>query len=183
VGLATPEHAARTFAVLREKYLNRWGIKHTVGNDERVWTLPTATLSRAAYRYGDAAMGYEMLGHVGDTLAAGSIGLFHELIPEGACIIQLWSAATFLRGVIEDMFGIQVLAAEHSVGINPQLPAGWGSASIDRLIFGDHCIRVQVDSQSVCVDHLAGSMPLTVRIGAQTESVPVGQQAVCSRNL
>ena len=111
VGLATPERAADTFATLRRQYLNRWGLKHTVGDDERVWTLPTATLSRAAYHYGEQQMGYEMLRHVAETLETGSIGLFHELIPEGACIIQLWSAATFMRGIVEDLLGIQVHAA------------------------------------------------------------------------
>jgi hypothetical protein len=29
VGLASPEHAAATFATMRAHYLNEWGLKHT----------------------------------------------------------------------------------------------------------------------------------------------------------
>jgi glycogen debranching enzyme len=162
VGLATPEHAAATFATLRKLYLNRWGIKHTVGNDERVWTLPTATLSRAAYRYGETGLGEEMLRHIADTLQSGSIGLFHELIPEGACIIQLWSAATFLRGVIEDMFGVSVNADEHSIKVDPRLPQSWQQASLEGLAFGDHRVNVRIESRRVQIENLPDSAPLWV---------------------
>ncbi len=162
VGLATPQHAARTLATLRAHYLNRWGLKHTAGEDERVWTLPTATLSRAAYRYGDCELGFEMLRHVAETLDAGGIGLFHELIPEGACFVQLWSGATFLRGVIEDLLGITVHAAEHRLRIAPQLPPGWDSAALDDLAFGNHIISVRVTRERFSIEHKEGDAPLEI---------------------
>lgn len=180
VGLATPEHAAQTFAALRAQYLNRWGLKHTVGEDERVWTLPTATLSRAAYRYGERGLGFEMLRHVAETLSAGSIGLFHELIPEGACIIQLWSAATFIRGLVEDLLGITVEAAEHRLTIAPQLPVGWGEAELEGMAFGcssgAHRISVRVEGSAVTVAHLEGSAPLVVRAVGKTVEIPPGER-------
>ena len=98
--LASAEHAQATFDTLQTGYLNKWGLKHTVGNDDRVWTLPTATLSRAAYRYGKSALGFQMLQHVAQTLEYGSIGFYHELIPDGLTNLQLWSGATFVRGVV-----------------------------------------------------------------------------------
>lgn len=162
IGLAAPEHAARTFVTLRAQYLNRWGVKHTVGEDERIWTLPTATLSRSAYRYGEPGLGLEMLRHVSETLEHGSIGLFHELIPEGACLIQLWSSATFMRGIIEDLLGIQVDAAKDQVRITPQLPPGWEEVSLNNLTFGSHTISLQVRRDTVEVKQYSGSTPLTV---------------------
>jgi glycogen debranching enzyme len=169
-GLATPAHAARTFETLRAQYLNRWGLKHTAGEDERVWTLPTATLSRAAYRYGEPVLGFEMLHHVAETLDHGSIGLFHELIPEGACFMQLWSGATFLRGVIEDLLGIQVDAAGHHVSIAPQLPATWEGATLEGLSFGEHTIDVRVTRQAIEVNQRQGSAPLSVECRLAGES-------------
>ena len=162
VGLSTPGHAAQTFATFRAHYLNRWGLKHTAGEDERVWTLPTATLSRAAFRYGEPALGLEMLRHVAETLDHGSIGSFHELIPEGACFVQLWSAATFLRGVIEDLLGIQVDAAGHKVTVTPQLPSDWPGAALENLVFGEHTLHIRMEGNHIDVKQGPGSPPLSV---------------------
>ncbi|HEX9018470.1 MAG TPA: glycosyl hydrolase family 65 protein, partial [Anaerolineaceae bacterium] len=178
VGLATSAHAAQTFAVLREHFLNRWGMKHTVGNDERVWTLPTATLSRAAYRYGEKELGTVMLKHITDTLEHGGIGLFHELIPEGACIIQLWSAAILVRGVIEDLLGITVNASEHRLSVDPQLPDAWTSAALERLAFGDHLVTVRISRRTLEVEHLAGSAALNVTAGGQQRILKAGERSV-----
>jgi glycogen debranching enzyme len=164
VGLAPEAHAAVTFSTLRRDYLNRWGLKHTVGSDERVWTLPTATLSRAAYRYGEVDLGGAMLRRLADTLEHGSIGLFHELIPEGACIVQLWSAATFLRGVVEDLLGIEVDAARHALRITPHLPREWGSARLENLCFGQHRVSLRFEPGGIQIEHRSGSSPLAVEV-------------------
>ncbi|HEX9018738.1 MAG TPA: glycosyl hydrolase family 65 protein [Anaerolineaceae bacterium] len=97
-----------------------------------------------------------------ETLDHGSIGLFHELIPEGACFVQLWSGATYLRGVIEDLLGITVDAAEHRVRIAPQLPSGWDAAALDGLAFGDHQINMHVSRDAIAVSQHPGSAPLHV---------------------
>jgi hypothetical protein len=163
VGLASPEHAAATFATLRASYLNAWGLKHTAGEDERVWTLPTATLSRAAYRYGERGLGFEMLHHVAETLRYGSTGMFHELIPEGACFIQLWSAATLIRGVVEDLLGIEVRADRGEIRAAPRLPADWQSARLENLSFGAWVVNVEVMAGwSVKVEQVRGPKPVVV---------------------
>lgn len=151
VGLAEQRFARATFHTMRRDYINRWGLKHTIGEDERVWTLPTAAFSRAAYRYGEPEMGFLMLRHIAETLQDGSIGLFHELIPQGACIIQLWSAATFLRGIVEDLLGITVMAAEGHLRIEPHLPEGWQTLALRNLRFGEHRVSVFVEGQQVRV--------------------------------
>ncbi|GAP13698.1 glycogen debranching enzyme [Longilinea arvoryzae] len=162
VGLASPEHAATTFTTLQAKYMNQWGLKHTVGSDERVWTLPTATLSRAAYRYGQAELGFQMLQQLSTTLDYGSIGMFHELIPDGLSFLQLWSGATFLRGTVEDLMGVQVRADLHAVRVAPQLPVDWEMAELEKLNFGGHTITVDVTRTRLTVNHLSGPDPLTV---------------------
>ncbi len=162
VGLASPEHAARTLATVRAHYLNEWGLKHTAGDDQRVWTLPTAALSRSAYRNGEPQLGYEMLKHVSETLDHGSAGMFHELIPEGFCFVQLWSGATFVRGVVEDLLGVQVDAGEHRIRLSPQLPGGWERAELEGLAFGQHVVDVAVEPGRVTVRHCSGPQALEV---------------------
>jgi glycogen debranching enzyme len=161
VGLASVEHAATTFTTLQAKYMNQWGLKHTVGDDERVWTLPTATLSRAAYQYEQAGLGFQMLQQLSATLDHGSIGMYHELIPDGLSFLQLWSGATFLRGVVEDLMGVQVRADLHAVRLAPQLPAGWEAAELEKLSFGGHTITVRTTPTGLIVTHLLGPAPLT----------------------
>jgi len=149
-------------ARIQRDYLNEWGLVHTRGDDERVWTLPTATLSRGAYRYGDPEMGLEMLQHLAQTLDHGSIGMFHELIPEGFSFLQSWSGATFVRGVVEDLIGITVRADLHAVTIAPQLAAAWDFAELEGLRFGEHTITIRATYTGVTVTHTSGPEPLSI---------------------
>jgi glycogen debranching enzyme len=152
VGLASTEYARRTFTSLRAHFLNRWGLKHTVGEDERVWTLPTALLSRAAYRYGEPELGAAMLKNIAAVLQAGSIGLFHELIPEGACFVQLWSAAAFLRGMVEDLLGVEVDAGQGRISVRPQLPQGWAYARLENLTVGRRIVNIDFKPGSAVIE-------------------------------
>jgi glycogen debranching enzyme len=162
VGIAPAEHARLSLARIQRDYLSEWGLVHTRGDDERVWTLPTATLSRGAYRYNDAELGLEMLRHLAQTLDHGSIGMFHELIPEGFSFLQSWSGATFVRGVVEDLMGVHVRADLHAVTIAPQLATAWDFAELENLRFGEHTITVRATHTGVSVTHTSGPAPLTI---------------------
>ena len=161
-GIATPEYASLILERIKSEYLNQSGLVHTLGEDERVWTLPTATLSRGAYNYGDSELGFTLLQDLAQALDHGSIGMFHELLPDGLSFLQLWSGATFVRGVVEDLLGITVRADIHQIDIMPQLPETWDSASLDNLRFGDHTINLRISPESVSLEHIEGSAPLTV---------------------
>jgi hypothetical protein len=110
----------------------------------------------------------------------GSIGMFHELIPEGLTSLQLWSAATFLRGVVEDLMGVQVHADQHAVSLYPQLPARWDVVELERLSFGGHTITIRITPTNLIVAHLSGPTPLTVTYRAsdgseQTKVIEAGR--------
>lgn len=162
VGFAPVDHAQISLERIRRDYINEWGLMHTRGKDERVWTLPTATLSRGAYRYGNSEMGWEMLQHLAQTLDYGSIGLFHELIPDGLTSLQLWSGATFVRGVVEDLMGITIRTDLQSIAISPQLPDEWNFAELENLHFGEYIITVHATHDSITVTHTSGPLPLSV---------------------
>lgn len=164
VGLATPAHAAATLKTIEASYLNRWGLKHTVGTDERVWTVPTAALSRAAFRSNRPDLGLQMLAHIAETLDTGSIGLFHELIPDGLCTIQLWSAATYVRGVVEDLLGIQVRADLRALTIAPRLPGDWGEVRLQNLSFAGHVLDVRVSDREIEARHVSGPAALHLKL-------------------
>ncbi len=84
-----------------------------------------------------------MLRHVAETLDHGPIGVLHELIPQGACFVQLWSGATFIRGVVEDIFGINLRADRGEIQVKPRLPLEWPSARLENLSFGPYTVDVE----------------------------------------
>jgi len=172
VGIAPADHARLSLTCIGRDHLTEWGLVHTLGDDDRVWTLPTATLSRGAYRYRHPEMGLQMLRNLAQTLDHGSIGLFHELVPEGMSTLQLWSGATFVRGVVEDLMGISVRADLHAVTVAPQLAAAWDSAELENLRFGEHTITVRATHAGITVTHTSGPAPLSItyRAADQTET-------------
>ncbi len=98
VGLASPERARRVLDTIIQGWVNEYGMPHTLGADERVWTLPTALLAKTAITMGDHEVGVRLLQNIASTLTApGQLGTFKELIPSGLCFIQLWSAAMFVE--------------------------------------------------------------------------------------
>ena len=106
-----------------------------------------------------------MLRHIAQTLEHGSIGLYHELIPEGLTNLQLWSASTFVRGVVEDLLGVDVRAHQHALTVAPQLPAAWDFAELDDLAFGAHVVSLRVSPSRPALrarerpDAAAGDLP------------------------
>ena len=107
-------------------------------------------------------MGFQMLRQIARTLDHGSIGLFHELIPEGLTTLQLWSGATFVRGVVEDLLGVFVRADLHALTVAPQLPAAWDFAELDNLAFGAHVVSLRVTPADLRFEHVSGPTPLQV---------------------
>ena len=163
VGLAPLEHGRTSLARIQSDYLNQWGLMHTRGQDDRVWTLPTGVLSRGAYRYGDPDLGFRLLTDIAATLDHGAIGCFHELIPDGISFLQSWSASMFLRGTVEDLMGLTPRADRHEVTIAPQLPSTWKFAELTGVPIGDHRLNVRAEHGRAAIRHLSGPAPLTVR--------------------
>ena len=163
VGIAPAEHGRVSLARIQRDYVNEWGLMHTRGGSERVFTLPTGVLSRGAYRYGNPDLGFELLTRIAATLDHGAIGCYHELIPDGLSFIQNWSASLFLKGAVEDLMGLDPRADRHEVTIAPQLPAAWEFAELRGVPIGDHRLDVRAERERAEIRHLSGPVPLTVR--------------------
>ncbi|MFH1926709.1 MAG: glycosyl hydrolase family 65 protein [Chloroflexota bacterium] len=165
VGIASAEHGRTSLARIKRDYLNEWGLVHTLGDDERVWTLPTGVLSRGGYRYGDPDLGFDLLTLLAATLDHGAIGCYHELIPDGLTFLQNWSATMFLKGAVEDLMGLDPRADQHKVTIAPQLPAAWEFAELRSVPIGGHRLDVRAEREGAEIRHLSGPAPLTVCYG------------------
>jgi hypothetical protein len=168
VGIADEEKALRALERIKKEWVSEWGLVHTRDVDERVWTLPTGVLALAAFRYGDARTGAWLLGRIASTIERGMLGAFSELIPNGGELLQLWSAAMFLRGITEGVFGLSPLAYRHRLALRPQLPPGWKFARLSQIRIGPHVVNSTLTREEceerITIEHRGGPAGLEIEV-------------------
>ena len=154
--IASPARQQTVYQQVRRDLVNQWGLMHTKADDERVWTLPTGLLALSAFAQHDSAYGIELLRSIGSTARQGSLGLMKELIPQGICFIQLWSAALFVQGIVEGLCGIAPDMRNHQITITPQLPAEWPEVRLEQVLVGDWLLDIVITQHQVTVHVHAG---------------------------
>ena len=97
------------------------------------------------------------------------LGSFEELIPKGLCFVQLWSAALYVQGIVEGLFGFEPHAYEHRLRLQPRLPTAWPSATLRRLQVGDHVLTVHVSGDGATITHESGAEALLVEYVTEGE--------------
>jgi hypothetical protein len=174
LGLASDERAQRALERIEREWVNRWGLMHTHGREELVWTLPTGVLALTAFRYGQPSLGVRLLENIAETASYGTLGAFKELIPIGLCFVQLWSAGLYLQGILEGLLGLRPLAHRHRLAISPRLPAGWPWARLSGLAVGEHRLTLGIMPSSLDVLHSEGpaSIDLLYRLPEDAVLMP-----------
>lgn len=176
VGIADREKGLWALERIEQEWVNEWGLVHTQGLEERVWTLPTGVLAQAEFNYGNVEMGTRLIGNIARTIEHGMLGAFSELTPEGGDFMQLWSAAMFLSGITEGIFGLEPLAHQHRLVLSPQLPKGWGFARLEGVEVGLHTIDIALEREGeggyrVMIDH-QGEMELDIELSLPSVGKP-----------
>jgi hypothetical protein len=162
LGIARPERAEQALDRVEREFTNEWGLVHTRGREDRVWTLPTGLLALAELRLGRVEHAIRFLNNISLTARYGMLGAFKELIPEGLCFVQLWSAGLYLQGWLEGVFGLDPLAHKHRLSITPALPEAWPEASVKHLRVGTHLLNILIDHSGCTIEHLSGSQAITI---------------------
>lgn len=142
--------------------VNEWGLIHTKGDDERVWTLPTGLLALCAFAQNDPSYGIELVRSIGSTARHGSLGLMKELIPQGICFIQLWSVALYVQGIVEGLCGIVPDMRNRQITITPRLPAAWPEVRLEQLLVGNWVLDIVITHKRTEVKAQANDEVLTV---------------------
>lgn len=163
LGIARADRAQQVLENIEHEFTNQWGLVHTRHHEDRVWTLPTGLLVLAELRHGRAQHALRFLHNIALTARQGMLGAFKELIPEGLCFVQLWSAGLYMQGLLEGMIGLDPRAHEHRLRVAPTLPAAWPAATVTGLRIGTHVLNLTVASTGCTVEHLHGSQPLEIR--------------------
>lgn len=155
-------HADATFqAWSGPKFATDWGTR-SVATDAAiydpisyhhgsVWPLYTGWLAMAEYHTGRNLQAYANLyadaqltwlqdpGAITEVLS----GEFFEPLGRSSSH-QLWSSAMFLSPSIRGLAGIESDALNHSLTINPQLPADWDEISVEHVAVGDRLFSVHM---------------------------------------
>jgi Bacterial alpha-L-rhamnosidase 6 hairpin glycosidase domain len=163
LGLASEERAPRALERIEREWVNQWGLVHTQGREELVWTLPTGLLALTAFRYGQPSLGVRLLENIAATASYGTLGAFKELIPIGLCFVQLWSAGLYLQGMLEGLVGLRPYAYEHRLALSPRLPVGWPWLRVNELMVGEHRLALYITPSSLDIAHSAGPASLDLR--------------------
>lgn len=161
LGIARPDRAQLALDEIERSYVNEYGLTHTRGREARVWALPTGLLALADLRWGRFEQAIIQLHNIARTTRHGMLGSFEELIPEGLCFMQLWSAAIYVQGIVEGLLGLDPRAHEHRLRLWPRLPASWPRAGLRNIRIGEHTLTIEV-SHATTITHTRGTAPLIV---------------------
>lgn len=108
-----------------------------------VWPLFTGWVSVAEYRTANPQSAYAHLMQNANLTWADDLGSVTELLSGrfyqvfgSSTAHQLWSSAMVISPILRGMFGLGWDAGEHTLTVNPQLPADWNRAEVNRLPLG-----------------------------------------------
>ena len=169
-GLTHPQAGFRRWA--SHDFSTDWGLRDVAESDPvydpisyhqgSVWPLFTGWASIAEYRTGHALSGYAHLMQNAHQTTTQDLGAVTELLsgaffqPFGRSTShQLWSSAMVITPALRGMFGVDVDGLSGLVHLDPQLPADWDRAEVQRLHVG----------QSVCsLDYQRRGQSLVVSV-------------------
>jgi hypothetical protein len=156
-GLDHPESTLRTWA--SHDFATDWGVRDVAESaalydpisyhQGSVWPLYTGWAALAQYRSGHPLAAYQATMQNADLTTAQDPGAVTELLsgayfePFGRSTShQLWSSAMVVTPVLRGLFGIDVDALHHTVGVTPNLPADWRKAEVKHLHVGESMVNL-----------------------------------------
>ncbi len=93
------------------------------------------------------------------------LGAYAELIPDGGDLMQLWSAALFVQGVVEGLWGVQPCAPRGELWLHPRLPEGWAAMALQGLRVGPWRVDLSVRRHQAPEARVEGPAGLKLRVG------------------
>jgi glycogen debranching enzyme len=147
-----PSADAAVAELASEDWCAPWGVRMLSRRDARyraagyhcgaVWPLFTGWTSLAAYRRGEAAVGWRLLSMVGALAGARARGAFDEVLDgesggsAGICPDQAWSAAMVITPMISGMLGVRPDAVARRCALAPAWPPTWECARVTGVRVG-----------------------------------------------
>lgn len=136
-----------------ERYINPFGVFVTgidrdslAGTDEgsfkgskafsytgAVMTLPTGVQAIAENNYGNPDKALEYLKRMTRSFSYALPGSMYEVSPDYGMVAQAWNIYSFAVPVVRQFFGVEPMASEKTVTINPLMPSEWDEAKLENI--------------------------------------------------
>ncbi|MBO0330660.1 alpha-L-rhamnosidase-related protein [[Muricauda] lutisoli] len=107
-----------------------------------VMTLPTGVQAVAENNYGRPDQALDYLKRMSRSFSYALPGSMYEVSPDYGMMTQAWNIYAFAVPIVNQFFGIQPLAHEKTVVIEPQMPTEWNNASLENVRVGDNEISI-----------------------------------------
>lgn len=118
-----------------------------------VMTLPTGVLAIAENNYGNPDKALEYLDRMTRSFSFAFPGSMYEVSPDYGMISQAWNIYSYAIPIVQQFFGIQPMASEKSVTIEPQVPGKWKEASLENVLIADNEISVYYESSPEAITY------------------------------
>lgn len=108
-----------------------------------VMTLPTGVQAIAENNYGRPDEALDYLQRMTRTFSYAFPGSIYEVSPDYGMIVQAWNIYSFAIPIVQQFFGIQPMAHQKRVIIQPQMPTAWDEgASLENVKIADNSISI-----------------------------------------
>ncbi len=161
MNIAEPEKAKIALQTA-EKFTNPFGVFVTgidrdeeVSNEEAsfkgskafsytgaVMTLPTGVQAISENNYGNPDKALDYLKRMTRSFSFAFPGSMYEVSPDYGMITQAWNIYSFAIPIIQQFFGIQPMASQKTVIIDPLMPTEWNNASLENVEISDNKISI-----------------------------------------
>ncbi len=125
-----------------KEFVGRYGIWLDSLGKQKCMTITTGIMAVAQANYGYADRALELVKKVFSTFSYVNPGCMNEYSPDSGCIVQAWTAYATVVPVVRHFFGIRPDAAKGEIFVQPQLPKGWESASLENVKLLDGTISI-----------------------------------------
>ncbi|MDG1571709.1 glycogen debranching protein [Robiginitalea sp. M366] len=107
-----------------------------------VMTLPTGVQAVAENNYGRPDEALDYLHRMARSFSYALPGSMYEVSPDYGMMVQAWNLYGFAVPIVEQFFGIDPMASQQRIRIDPQMPATWDTASLENVKIGSNSISV-----------------------------------------
>lgn len=107
-----------------------------------VMTLPTGVQAVAENNYGRPDQALDYLKRMSRSFSYALPGSIYEVSPDYGMMTQAWNIYAFAVPIVNQFFGINPLAHNKTIIIEPQMPKEWDTASLENVKVGDNEISI-----------------------------------------
>lgn len=107
-----------------------------------VMTLPTSVLVISENNYGNPDKALDYMKRMTKSFSYALPGSIYEVSPDYGMITQAWTIYGYAIPIVNQFFGIEPMASQQKVIIEPQMPSSWNDAKLENIEIADNTISI-----------------------------------------